>query len=334
MAASYVGIDIGHGNCNIAVRDGDVRLITTQMPENLVGEDRITSPASLATFLKDLRRDEHIRARSCALALNETTSFFRHVTLPAMSQKELALNLPYEFRDFINGDTSDYVFDYLVDEVVNDEEGKPQRLELFAAAARKDLVESATAALRKAGFKPQAVLPVQVLYARLIKEHIAQNPTDNTTCLVLVNVSFSSTTVTLFIGSHYEASKVIEVGCADLDTIIANVYGIDPYTAASYRRSDFEGVLETPDCQAVYDQLATEVSKVVNFFNFSNPDKDVERACVLGTGATIKPLTDTIEGSLSVDVLSAADLVPGLSDQPDAPSAALAFGALLEGEAI
>ena len=64
MASSFVGIDIGHGSCNLAVHEGDsIRLISSRMPENLVDEaqvpGRVVAPSSMVDFLRGVRRDEH-----------------------------------------------------------------------------------------------------------------------------------------------------------------------------------------------------------------------------------------------------------------------------------
>jgi type IV pilus assembly protein PilM len=340
MASSFVGIDIGHGSCNLAVHEGDsIRLISSRMPENLVDEaqvpGRVVAPSSMVDFLRGVRRDEHIKARDCALGLKESDSFFRHVTLPAMSAHEVELNLPHEFRDYINDDPADYVFDYLVDEVVNDEEGKPERLELFAVAARRDHIESSVSLLRKAGFRVKVVTPLQLAYARLLRAHGESHPADAEACVVFIDIGHLSTPVTLFVGSRFAASKVIEFGCESIDQAIADERGVDDYTAGNYRRADFEGVLETDAAQAVYDQLAIEVNKVVNYFNFDSPDRDVEYAYVLGGGSRVAPLVSTLASTISIPIHDIDQMLPTITQGSDNESlAALALGAMLEGEAI
>ena len=176
---SLIGIDIGNNNCKMAVREGgSMRLISTRMPENMVRDGEVTTPETMAVFLKEVRESERVKDRDCALVLNPSQAFFRHVTLPPMTVSELMLNLPYEFRDFINNDPENYVYDYAVDEIVRDEEGNIERMELFAAAVPKPLVESYGVMLKKAGFKLKMITPAPMAYTRLLLEHVKAVPED------------------------------------------------------------------------------------------------------------------------------------------------------------
>lgn len=333
---SFVGIDIGNNNCKIAVREGSgMRLISRRMPENMVNSGEVTAPETMASFLKDVRTAEHIHDRDCVLVLAESQTYFRHVTLPAMTVGELELNLPYEFRDFITGDPSEYTYDYAVDEMVMDETGKPQRLELFAAAAEKSMIEEYSNLMRKAGFRLKAVVPAPMAYSRLLRAHIDAKPEDENKDIVLVDIGHADVAVTLFRGPHYEAMKTIDFGCDEFDNAIADLKNIDPYTASSYKYTNFEGVLDVPECQSICDKFALEVNKVINFYNFNNPDKDIEQMYFLGGGAQIPQLTRVIADAVSIPAESIDALLPGgVKDQQNAPVCTLAIAGMLEGEAM
>lgn len=335
MAGSFVGIDVGNGNCKLAVRDGGMRLISVRTPENIVNDENVTVPDALVQVFKEIRSNEHIRQRDCALVLSEAQAFFRHVTLPAMTAAELKLNLPYEFRDYLEGDPGDYTYDYAVDELVTGEDGKPERLELYAAATRRDLVENAAAILRKAGFRLKVVIPAPMAYARLLRFHIDTTPIDDSRSVVFVDFGYSNVSVTLFRGARFQAYKTIDLGTREIDAAIADLKGIDRYTASSYKNGNFEGVLDSPECQAIYDRLCVEVTKVVNFYNFSNADQDVEQIYLLGGGAQMPQVVSAVKEAFSVPVSLVDELFPAEAQgQADGPVCALALAALLEGEAM
>lgn len=334
--SSYVGIDIGNNNCKIAVREGgSMRLISDRMPENMVSSGEVTSPETMASFLKRVRQSGHIHEHNCVLVLAESQAFFRHVTLPAMTVGELQLNLPYEFRDFITGDPGEYVYDYAVDEVVADEEGKPVRLELFAGAARKADMETYSNMLRRAGFRLKTVIPAPMAYTRLLRAHIDANPIDKDKDVVLVDIGHADVAVTLFHGSRYGAAKTIDFGCDEFDNAIADLKGIDPYMASSYKYGNCEDVLDSPECQAICDRFALEVSKVINFYNFNNSDKDIEQMFFLGGGAQIPQLTRAITEAVSIPADSIDFLLPQeAKGQENGPVCTLAIAGMLEGEAM
>lgn len=338
--ASYVGIDIGNNTCKVALRDGrGLRIISSRMPDSVVDEDhQIVSPETLSAHLGTLRREERIRERSCMLVLAEPEVFFRHATLPPMTAEEVLLNLPYEFRDYITGDPSSYTYDYLVDELVKDEGGKVVRMDLFIAATSRKLTDMYSNVLRKAGFRLRAVIPPQIAYARLLENRIAalgDTSTERQATSILVDIGHRSVQACVLHGSHFEASKTIDLGCQMFDTIIAELKGIDPYTAGTYKYSNFEGVLDSPECQDLCERFCAEIERVISFYNYNNPEHSISRMYLMGGGAQISQLSSAIADRVSIPVFGARELLPRSVAEDDLASACtLAIGGVLESEAM
>lgn len=333
--SSYVGIDIGNGNVKIALREGGVRLISRRLPDNMVSDDDVIAPETMALFLKQVREEERIRTKDCALVLAESNAYFRHVTLPPMTVGELKLNLPYEFRDFIEGDPAEWCFDYAVDNVTTDDEGKPTQLDLYAAAAKRSLIEERAELLRRAGFRLKAVIPAPMAYTRLLRSFFVNYPEFSGRSVVFVDIGYTETAALMFSGERFQALRTINVGCEELDTMIADLHNIDRHTASSYKDSNFRGVLDTPEATGIYDRIALEINKVVNFYNFSNPDQNIEAMFVLGGGAQINQLVNNLTESFDIHVQRASALLPSdVRNNEMAPSCTLAFAGLLEGEVM
>ena len=335
MAASFVGIDIGTGSVKMAYREGgSVRLVSCALPENVVGDDDLVAPETVASLIASLRKDEHIRAKNAVLVLTDSSTFFRHVTLPPMSDTEVELNLPYEFRDYIDEDPGTYIYDYAVDEVPLNDEGEPERLELYAAAVSRKLVDGRAALLRKAGFRLKIAVPAQMAYARLLLNYLARNPLEDGLHQVFIDIGYERVSVHLYQGSKFMASKTIDFGCRDLDMTIADLKHVDHHVASAYKQSNFEGVLDSPECEAVYDRMCFEINKVINFYNFSNSD-DVERIYLLGGGVEIPQLMNMITSSFPIPLETIAMVMPpDMQQLSKVGSFALAIAGMLEGEAM
>ena len=333
---SMVGIDIGNNNCKLAVRDGKgMKLVSARMPENMARSGEVVSPELMARFLRNVRSSEGVREKNCTLVIDSSQVFFRHITLPPMTISELKLNLPYEFRDFINDNPEEYVYDYAVDEIIRDETGEIISMNLYAAAVSRSLVESFSAMLRRSGFKLKMVTPAPMAYARLLSEHLKAVPENAGKDVALVNLGHADVVISLFRGTDYDSSRTIDFGCDEFDRIIADIKGIDPYTAGNYKFTNYENVLDEPECLALCDRFALEVSKVVNFYNFNNPDREVELMCFLGGGASIPQLVNSISEAVSVPIIGARELLPQESlDEEHAAVCALAIAGVLEGEAM
>lgn len=335
MAVSYVGMGIGTSTLKLVYRSAQgVRIISEPLPENVVGEDGISASQTLAAILGDVRKREKIRQRDVVMSLGDSSAFFRHVTLPPMSDAELKINLPYEFRDYIDEDPESYVYDYAVDEVPLNDEGEPERLELYASAASRQLVEERAQILRKAGFRLRALIPAQMAYMRLATQYQEINPESVDQSQVFIDIGNMAVAVHLLHGSKFKASKTIDFGCRDLDTTIADIKGVDRHVASTYKKTNFEGVLDLPECEAVYDRLCFEINKVINFYSFSNGE-DVECMYILGGGSEIPQLMDVMRRSFDIPLhMASAVLPPDMGSVSGVGAVALAVAALLEGEAI
>ena len=94
-------------------------------------------------------------------------------------------------------------------------------------------------------------------------------------------------------------------------------------------------MLDEPEIETLCGRFAMEVAKVVNFYNFSNPERQIEQLYFLGGGARIMQLTNAISESVSVPVDTVASLLPfKTNNYEDVPVCALAAAGMLEGEAM
>ena len=334
MAASIAGMDIGMASVKVAYREGGtVRLISRALPENIIGEDGVIAPQTLTTLIADMRKQERIRAKNVVMALDDSSTFFRHVTLPPMSDAELKLNLPYEFRDYIDEDPGNYVYDYAVDEIPLKEDGEPERLELYAAAASRKLIEERAGMIKKAGYRLKIALPAQMAYTRLLLDYLERNPEEDGLHQVFIDIGYERVSVHLFQGAKFKASKTIDFGCRDIDMAIADLKGVDRHVASTYKQSNFEGVLDAPECEAVYDRLCFEINKVINFYNFSNAD-DVERMYLSGGGVEIPQLMDVVVRSFPIPLETTVMVMPpDIAGLEKVGAFTMAIASMLEGEA-
>lgn len=334
MPHSLIGIDVGADNVKIACRDKGLRFITRRMPENVINDEGIVSPQVMAEFLKTVRSEEGIRDRDCSLVLTEQNSFFRHVSLPPMTAGELKINLPFEFRDYITEDPEGYSYDYIVDEMVYDDEGKLTRMELYAAAARKDMMSEYADILKRAGFRLRVVNPSPVAYMGLLRAHNVEHPEDSGRDTVLVDIGYKKMLISLFNGERFVGSRMIDAGCQDIEMVIADLKGVDLHVAGSYRVNNFEEVLDTQQCQAVYERLVFEISKVINFYNFSNPDTDIKGIYLSGGGASIDQLVMTMAEGIDFPIWLINTLLPDeVRTSENAAVCSLAYAGLVAGEA-
>lgn len=155
MGKKYLGIDIEDRFLKLVVmKDGKVQKTCLEvMPDNIVMGGRIAAFHALSDYLRDTARRNKIRVKDVAFALPSETYYIRRVKLPKMTAAQLQINLPYEFHDYLQDDTDQYVFDYSVLSV--DEKS----MELLIAALSKRQVEQYKEMCKRAGLRLCKLVP-------------------------------------------------------------------------------------------------------------------------------------------------------------------------------
>jgi type IV pilus assembly protein PilM len=141
VAKNYIGIEIGNGITTMYQGGSKGKILVSRLPENLVDGSEIISPEFLSQFLKKLKKEGGFSGKNCALILPEFSTYFRSLEMPPISEKQLRLNLPYEFRDFVGNESINYNYDYAVEGYVTEEDGEVTAISLLAAAASKKTIQ-------------------------------------------------------------------------------------------------------------------------------------------------------------------------------------------------
>lgn len=155
MGKKYLGIDIEDRFLKLVVmKEGKVQKTCLEvMPDNIVMGGRIAAFHALSDYLRDTVHRNKIRVKDVAFALPSETYYIRRVKLPKMTAAQLQINLPYEFHDYLQDDTDQYVFDYSVLSV--DEKS----MELLIAALSKRQVEQYKEMCKRAGLRLCKLVP-------------------------------------------------------------------------------------------------------------------------------------------------------------------------------
>lgn len=339
---TILGVDIGHDRLKLAlVRGGRVlKTASAEMPENLLKEGRIASRETLGELIRNTMRQNGIRASRAAFVLPNETVFVKNVEMPMMTVDQLVYNLPFEFNDYITGELKEYVFDYAVvtdpdkeaQEAAAEGEGEespaehePEKLELLAVGAQRAILEDVQATLRKAGLRLMVTAPAISACINLIraqKDFLTQSGDE----YGILDLGYGSIRLYMFKQDRHIATRALEIGLSNLDSVLADAYGVDPHLAHTYLMSNYDNCQDREECRTAYENIAVELMRALNFYRFSNPDSNLGDIWLCGGGAVIPALAETIGGMLSINLHTADELVPGGEGIVDCNSFVLAVG--------
>ena len=329
MPKTMLGFDIGACELKIVQWDGSTvrRAITAQVPDNLVKNGVIISYPAMADFIKETARENHISGRDCAVILPTSHAFLRRVTVPAMTEDQLRVNLPYEFRDFLTMSKDKYFYDYAVNSLDCDEEGTPKQLDLTAAAVPKEVIEDYRDMFHRAGFRLRTAIPVECAYANLLRAHGDTEGRE----FSFLDLGHTAARLYIFTGTRFEATRVIEIGLSSVDEAIADTMGVDEHVARTYKHTDYQGAQTLESSVNVYNAIALDFRKAVNFYGFNNRESNLQDAWCCGGGVHISALLNTIGQSVELTLHDVAELLPPAAQSAeDLSVCAAAIGAAIQ----
>lgn len=298
MTKTYLGIDIGTRAVKIAVmKKGSLQTqLSFHLPENIPREAGHVPPSdALAMELKRILKREGISGKNCVLVLPPDIALVRRITVPHMTVKNLKVNLPYEFQDYIQNDKSQYFYDYLVvgDKVV-DSEDLPQ-LDLLAAVSPKETIASYRTMLRKAGLKLMGAVPEALTYRNLITAyeqiHLENHPKE----YCIVDMGCRSIRVHMYRGNVYETTRVIDYGESS-----HNLLGME--TGMSKE--------EEQEIRERCGSVAVEILRAVNFYGYNSPESDLQDVYFGGGMAKSNVLMEAVKNTLNLNFHSVTELLP------------------------
>lgn len=272
MGKSLIGIDINHNELRMVQMGPTPVLAVQRLPEGLLGSDHVAAPEVLSQIIRTMRKEYCFKGKKCALILPDGSSFFRSFNSPPVSADQLRMNLPYEFRDYLRSDSLAYSYDYAVERLNTAEDGELESMDILAAAAHRDTVQSYADTLRKGGLKLAMAIPREMAFIRLLRKI----GTNDDRARALVEFGYEQSRIYIYKGTHLMASKIVDIGSRHIDRAIADKESIDIYLAASYRETNHQNVLSDPACEEVYRNLALEIMKTFNFFVYENPSVDFD----------------------------------------------------------
>lgn len=325
MGNTRLGFDIGSSSLKIAVlRGGETRVEEVRLPENMVdGTGQILLPHAFAQFLKQTRKERSLPRGRAALVLPPSQVICRLVTMPRMTTEQLLLNLPYEFSDFIQGVADQYHCDYAV--CASGEEDDEQGVPMMAAVAAKQTLADYSRMFAQAGIRLKTVLPQEMALIQLCQ---ARGAGADEFCFVDLGHQF--TRITVVWRDRIQATRQIALGGRNLDTIVANELGVDPFLSNTYKATNFQNVLTLPAVAEVCERIAVEILKVINFYQFTYRSSSLGGVYLVGGGAAMPLLRQSIENTVGLPLLDPADLLAEAGEQ--AAAGVFAAGAAMGGK--
>ena len=331
MKKTAVAFDIGESYIKIAQRKGSKIMVeAVQMPENLIRDGVIQMPNVLTDFLKNLKQEQKLPKGPCGIVVPDEVTVCRPITMPVMTEAQLEVNLPFEFSDYISNDPQRYVYDYAIQEIRHDEEGKPIEMELMGAVMSKEEVSGYVNIYKNAKMNLRTLIPEEIALGNIMRLALEEGRIEKDKEYCIINLGHRSTQVYIYKGDRQTVIRNLHVGNDQIDKVIAENKNVDEFLARTYKNNNYQQILEESFCQEAFGRVAIEIMKVINFYRFNNRETELEDVYFCGGGSNIEGLCATIADTVGMNAKNFMELMPNDVDKQCNPSGVFAIGVLMQ----
>ncbi len=302
-----LGISVNHARLTLAmIRGGNVqKAIWEEIPDNIVEGNKILSQNLFADFLRDKMAEHGFHCKKAAYVVADSEVFVRTMSMPKVSDDQLRYNVPFEFRDFIQGELKDYIFDFIKRD--NNDPENPN-VALLAYAVPVALIDDLRNTLKLAGLKLEKAIPETTVYETLIHKLPNEEEINKERCFM--DIGRRSIRMVIFKNGMYKLSHVIDIGENQIIQAIADSMGVDFRLALTYLRTRFEECDRLDSAVNAYKDISLEVLKGLNFYEMSDMSARLHDVVLCGTGALTEPLVEILKERIDMNVITMDELLP------------------------
>ena len=270
----------------------------------------------IADAIRSLTAKSEFGESSAAMALADVECVFKQRAAEGVSERELEMNLPYEFGDFIAaGSEANYIYDY---QALPAEKGEAVRLLCVAAQRKavalcKDVAEDAK--LNLVRLAPETVALGDLVEASSMRGKLC----------ILVDVGAESVLVRIYRGVECLASHEIMGGVLPVKEALQMhnlgfFDGTDEERAAVYSQSI---------CRQTAENIAADVVSALAYFLERRILVPYTPLFLLGEGALIPGLRESLSRGVGTECVNVSALISGRIDDAHAAVLAPAIGAAM-----
>jgi type IV pilus assembly protein PilM len=295
-----VGLDIGSSAVKaVELKSGgkggdEFQLINIGMeplPPEAIVDGAIMDSGAVIDAVQRLFQAQKIKTNEVATSVSGNAVIVKKISLPQMSNEELAESIHWEAEQYIPFDIQDVSLDY---EVI-DGGGSGGNMDVLLVAVKKDKISDYTSAITQAGRSP-TVVDVDVFALQNCYE--INYGTDPGRVVALLNIGASIMNINVIKGATSIFNRDIAVGGNQYTDAIQKDLNLSFDQAEALKRGQrVEGAAPEnlqPILQVVSENIAMEIQKTFDFFRATSSEDRIDRIFLSGGSSKIQGLRDLL----------------------------------------
>jgi type IV pilus assembly protein PilM len=297
---SLVGLDIGSSAVKaIELKPaGKGHKVTAfgiePIPPDSIVDGAIIDGASVVDALRRLLDGRQIKTKEVAASLSGNAVIVKKISLPAMTEAELAESIYWEAEQYIPFDIQDVNLDYQILESREPAAGK-QAMDVLLVAAKNEKIADYTGVIGQAG---RTAVIVDVDAFALQNAYEANYGVEPDAIVVLLNAGANATNINILSGNQSVFTRDIAIGGNAYTEALQKELGL-PFEQANElkRGAAVDGATyeeARPVLRAVTENVMLEIQKTFDFFKATASSDRLNRIVVSGGASRADGFTEML----------------------------------------
>ena len=304
---TVIGLDIGSSAVKaveLKSTGGAYRIAaiaSDAIPPDSIVEGAIIDGAGVADAIRRVLDQAGIKSRDVAASLSGNAVIVKKISLPQMTESELAETIRWEAEQYIPFDVQDVNLDYQILDA-GGANGKTA-MDVLLVAAKKDKIGDYTSVIVQAGRVP-VVIDVDAFAMQNAFE--ANYDADLAAVNVLMNVGASAININIVCGGASVFTRDISIGGNAFTEAIQREFNLPFGQAERAKRGDpVQGAqMEEmrPLLKAVTENVLLEIQKTFDFFRATATSDRLDRIMLCGGGARVDGFVSALSERVGLPV--------------------------------
>ena len=263
------------------------------LPPDSIVDGAIIDGAAVADAIKRLFDSRSIRTKDVAASLSGNAVIVKKITLPVMTETELAESIYWEAEQYIPFDIQDVNLDYQVLDG-GDAAGKGT-MDVLLVAAKKEKIADYTGVIAQAG---RSAVVVDVDAFALQNAYEANYGIEPGAVVVLLNAGASATNINILSGDQSVFTRDVSIGGNAYTEALQRELSLPLESADQLKRGltvdsvTFDDA--RPVLRAVSENVMLEIQKTFDFFKATASSDRIDRIVVSGGASRAEGFTEML----------------------------------------
>ena len=285
-AKSLVGLDIGSSAVKVvelkpAGKGHKVTAFGSEpVPPDSIVDGAIIDGAAVADAIRRLFEGRGIKTRDVVASLSGNAVIVKKITLPIMTEAELAESIYWEAEQYIPFDIQDVNLDY---QILDPGGAGKGTMDVLLVAAKKEKIADYTGVIAQAG---RSAVVVDVDAFALQNAYEVNYGLDPAAVVVLLNVGASAININILNGDQSVFTRDLSIGGNAYTEALQRELSLPFELADQLKRGlPVEGVSfddARPVLRAVTENVMLEIQKTFDFFKATAASDRIDRIVVSG----------------------------------------------------